>query len=184
MANLLNEYRRRHKLDFVWAINDGVCFFTKSGMLPVICVTSDNTRPVGTCKRCNTLNTTLVAECFTLGDTDHAKECVLHDHINPDADICKLVTSNIGEGYKPYMARSQREIEVWLWDYFLQFKPFASARGWRELREEQRESNEDHFDKAVTQMLWAAKTQPHIYRYYYERVYQPLLLGRKYMLMK
>ncbi len=180
MGNLLNEYRKRHKLDFVWSsCANGVCFFSKGGKPSLICLTSEPMRSLSTCPKCkNHKEGDIVVELVSFPGNKELS--LVHDHIHPDTDLNVLVKKNIGEELNPFQAKTYKDLEVWLWSFFLQLRPIQGTH-WQRFRKMQKGSK---CSQVVEQMFWAACHSPAIYRFYYHSFYSVYLLGRNYLMYR
>jgi hypothetical protein len=184
MGNLLSEYRRRHKSDFIWGMTDGVCFFNKNRRPFAICLLSDPTKALSNCDRCWQRPTKFICEiiCSSFNKKTNNINIVRHEHINADEDLSKFM-KKIDAGLVPYLARDHRDIETWLWNYFVQFKPFKKPIIFDEYVKNQ-DKRQSGISKALDQMLWCAINYPSIYSLFYEDLYTHILVGRNYLLYK
>lgn len=183
MSNLLNEYRKRHRSNFIWATNDGVCFFGKNHRPGAVCVVSDPARSIQDCSKCRNGKNLLVCEIYEPFIRNHSG-CIYHNHITADTDLAKIL-ANINKSYVPYFAHNQKDIEAWLWNFFLQTKPFVNgSSAWMAFLQNQKKDKESNVMKLLSQMVWCVEFCPYIYAHFYDYVYRPFLLGRTYLLYK
>jgi hypothetical protein len=181
MGSLLSEYRTRHKVDFVWAAGiNGVCFFAKGGRPHSICLVSDLRIACTRCTECLLQNKETSIVEFVSFDQKGKLE-IFHNHMPPNLDLNILAEIHAGESCQAFTARSSRDLEAWLWVFFLEgTKPIRGKR-WQSFRRGQRGGRAT---KAVEQMMWVALHYPVIYQRYYSNFYQSYLLGRNYLLYR
>jgi len=178
MGNLLSEYRKRHKLDFIWSgCANGTCFFSKDGRPNLICLTSEPTRSLASCPRCPPKRGEITVEFITFSDN---KASLIHDHIHPDTDLNAFIRKNLDDKLVPFQARSFKDLEVWLWSLFLQLKPIQGTR-WQRFRKSQKGNKSS---QVIEQMLWICTNTPSIYRLYYHNFFTTYLLGRNYLMYR
>jgi hypothetical protein len=186
MGNLLSEYRRRHNSNFIWASNDGVCFFNKNKKPAAICLLTDYCRTVTTCEFCHIQHPKFVCEVLAPGERGSSSRSVInilfHEHVNVDIDISKVMET-LDKEYIPYHAKDQNDIEAWLWNFYLQLRPFSRHAAFDQYVKQQDKRNSNVM-RSLDQMMWAATNIPSQYSLYYERLYQPVLIGRNYLLYK
>jgi hypothetical protein len=184
MGNLLSEYRRRHNSDFIWASNDGVCFFNKNRNPTAICLLTDSCRAFSNCELCSIKKPRFVCEVLTLGKlkSNNIAQMVYHEHVEVDIDIAKVI-NELDSELTPYHAKNQNDIESWLWNFFLQLQPFDKYPHFKKFVKSQ-DKKDSNVMRSIDQMLWAALNTPSLYGVYYERLYRPLIVGRNYLLYR
>lgn len=184
MGNLLNEYRRRHNSNFIWGSSDGVCFFNKNRKPAAICLLTDMCRAGTVCDYCSGRQPRFVCEVFTLnrwGSREPLK-ILAHDHIDVDIDVSKFM-SKLDANFVPYHAKDQKDIEAWVWNFFLQLQPFSRCDSYIEFAKKQ-DKKDSNTMRSLEQMIWAATNMPEIFSVYYARFYQLSVIGRNYLLYK
>lgn len=185
MSNLLGEYRRRHNSNFIWAATDGVCFFNKNKKPAAVCVLTEPIRSVYGCCSCSSSLPKFVCEFFTpssMLSNRRVINMIKHEHIGADTDISK-VAAKIDSNFVPFVAKDQKDIESWLWSFFLQTDPFNRYHDF-DLFVKNQDKKMPNFIKATDQMVWTICNAPDLYSLYYSKLYQPFLIGRHYLLYK
>lgn len=185
MGNLLSEYRRRHNSNFIWASNDGVCFFNKNRKPAAVCLLTDACRAVSTCEYCHSRTPKFVCEVLAHTDRLASRNIVkilFHEHVDVDIDVNKVLTS-LDPDFVPYHAKDQKDIETWLWHFFLQMRPFAKYPQFDKFVKSQ-DKKQTNVMRSLDQMFWSARNQPATYALFYERLYLPFIIGRNYLLYK
>jgi hypothetical protein len=170
MATLLAEYRKRHKKNFVSTTNEGVCFFDVNDLPALICLTSLSTRSCTTCTRCTERPCSMIVELFqpTVGTYYQS----YHGHCEPDSDIVKLIEKFGIKEAKPFMPNTQRDLEIWLWRFFV-------SSGRVRLHASKRESIKEL--QTLEEMATVAMRYPKSFSTYYS-MFETFLLGRKYLM--
>jgi hypothetical protein len=183
MGNLLSEYRRRHNSNFIWASNDGVCFFNKNRKPAAVCLLTDANR-VSTCEFCHSRQPRFVCEVLAPSERfdRNLVKILSHEHVDVDIDVAKVLVK-LDEGYVPYHAKDQNDIETWLWHFFLQTRPFAKHPSFERFTKGQ-DKKQTNVMRSIDQMLWASVQLSSVYAVYYERLYTPFVIGRNYLLYK
>lgn len=185
MGNLLSEYRRRHNSNFIWASNDGVCFFNKNRKPAAVCLLTDACRAVSSCDFCHSRQPKFVCEVVEPAERFHMRyliKLLFHEHVEVDIDVAKVMGS-LDDSYVPYHAKDQKDIETWLWHFFLQTRPFVKYPQFEQFAKEQ-DKKQSNVMRSLDQMLWTASTLPSTYAIFYERMYLPFVVGRNYLLYK
>ena len=174
--NLLVEYCKRRRTEFVLPTNDGLCFFNTAGQPTLVCLTSHTPKSFSTCGRCVS-NQSMTIELFTFRD---ALSQIIHDHVQPDTDLLHYTRSLLGVNLEPVYLKNHRDTEIWLWHLFA-----ANYRKLRDLRSWQTWNGNHPFDcdlrRAYEQMTHCAMHLPRVYNVYYT-MYQTFVAGRKYLL--
>jgi hypothetical protein len=83
----------------------------------------------------------------------------------------------------PYLAKDHKDIEIWLWNYFIQSKPFKKPLAFDDYVKNQ-DKRQNNISRALDQMLWCAINQPSAYSLFYEDMYTHILVGRNYLLYR
>lgn len=173
MANLLTEYRERHKTNFILPIDEGVCFFNLNKKPHLICLTSSLSRNYSTCRQCLKHIGGLIAEVFLYNSTNYFS-LIKHEHIDPDLDLGNFVNKVTNEKLIPFVAYSEIDVECWLWNFYLSnYEVFL--RKWENKVEPCRMLEQVSFcfqDRGNFKHLET----------FYTKFYQTFLLGRKYIL--
>ena len=168
--NLITEYRKRHRDDFIPLCHDGVCFFDLNKKPNLIALTSSACRSFQTCGDCeNNKDPNIIVEFFqALGNSFMV---IGHHHVEPAADLTQLMRKKLGcEEYRPYFAPTPRHLETWLWRFCANSSRFRL-----------KSAETDPQLKIVEQMVYAAQKQPKVYQAYYF-AHETFLLQRKYLL--
>jgi hypothetical protein len=174
MPNLLVEYLKRHKYEYVPLCHNGVCFF--DGGSPrnhAIALTSLACRSFSTCTDCDReiAKSTIIVEMFTMGYNGSFAQ-VFHKHMPQNTDLTALVNKYAlydDKPLKPIYAKSQKELEVWLWKFLI-----------RDLAYKPKETKPEMLD--LEPIAWAAFKNPKLYASYY-MAYEAFLVNRKYLLL-
>jgi hypothetical protein len=186
VANLINEYRRRHGLNFVLPLDEGLCYFDLAKKPGAIVLTSSPSRSITTCRQCLKHQQVLVAELFIhtgLVAPDPVFKQVAHEHIHPDTDLRTWVNEKIGDPkkvYEPVEATDDRDVEVWLWRFFTRHNPIFN-RKW---------TNKEEPFRSLEQISWVIdkygkhSNYPALFEFFYKNLYYTFTLGRKYLLYK
>lgn len=180
MANLMTEYFRRHKENYILPTNEGVCFFNEHKRNALICLTSVTPKAISTCLKCGVEDASITVELIK-PHPDEGFRIHLHDHIAPDTDLNEYVTSKGIGSLTPVSLKDTREIEVWFWNFFLFHNRLRRSRVWQTWVKTQ--TTTDELTKCYEQMTRCAANWPKIYPVYYN-IYQTLLVGRKYLLFE
>lgn len=174
--NLLREYALRHGITAVPPVDEGVLFFSRGRQPVAICTTSTLTKNHTTCRRCCDGPAGLIAEVFV------PQKCgvmpwtlVGHDHIDPDADLRGHVRK-FAPRAEPVIVVCDREVEAWLWRFFTVAEADQFGGGKRP------KTGRDDFGMCYEHMLAVLTTTPRLFDQFYHRLYQPVLLNRKYLL--
>lgn len=186
MGNLLNEYRRRHNSSFIWASNDGVCFFNKNRKPAAVCLLTDVCRAVVSCELCHTKNPKFVCEVLAPKDSAYSVgffKILRHEHVGVDIDVNKILT-NLDSKFVPYYAKDQKDIETWLWQFFIQMQPFAKSQYQFNKFVKSQDKRQTGVMRSLDQMFWTIECFPSVYSIFYDRLYLPFIIGRNYLLYK
>ena len=186
MANLINEYRRRHGLNFVLPLDEGLCYFDLAKKPGAIVTTSSPSRCATTCRQCLKHQPSLIAELFVHTGSaapNAVYKQVAHEHVAPDTDLRSWVNQKIGDGkkvYEPVEAMDDREVECWLWRFFVRHNPVFN-RKW---------ANKEEPLRSLEQIAWVIdkygkhSTYPALFEFFYKNLYWQFTLGRKYLLYR
>jgi len=184
VASLIQEYRERHGMNFVLAVDEGLCFFDVSRKPAAIVLTSSPSRNITTCRECLLPRGGLIAELFVLTGQPYPSQTyklAKHEHINPDTDLRWWVNDVLKgkEGtYEPFIATNDRDIECWLWRFFIRHHPLFQKK-W---------ANKDEPFRSLEQMAWTINnsgqhnSQPRLFEGFYKTLYYTFMLGRRYLL--
>lgn len=170
--NLLVEYCKRHKTAFVLPTNGGLCFFNDYHLPSLVCLTSNTPKSITTCNLCGTDESSMIIEILS-----GSLSLISHTHIHPDADILQYIKINFDRrGLTPVYLKTGKEIEVWLWKFFLSHQhKLLNSYAWK--------IRNDESNDAYEQMTYCAMQFPRIYSTYYT-LYQMCTAGRKYLLFE
>lgn len=179
MTSLITEYRKRHGLSCIMSVDEGVTFFDSGKKPTAIVMTSSLSRTVTNCRACLAHKGGLIGEVFVHTGKCHPEptfRLARHQHIEADIDIRAWANEHAGPGLEPMVARSDRDIEAWLWRFFIRNNP-VFARKW---------ANKDETLRAIEQMAWAVDNsgshqgQPRVFDSFYKNLYYTFILGRRY----
>ena len=188
MGSLLEEYRRRHGITCVWPVNEGTLFFERNNRPELICITSSHSKAHAVCPACPVNRGGITLEIFRRGSSRGCCRRVAHVHMPPDGDLLHYVERHVrgGSGYSPVIIHTERELERWTWEFFLQTHPFKGDAKLRfqALLEDQKRTGEDERTSWITQMVWTMRSFPSHFRNYYLHVYSICLVNRTYILME
>lgn len=171
MANLFDEYCKRHHLKCALPINDGLFFFNSLNKPALICLTGNSPRTYSYCSACKTPN--IAVEFFT-PDRDEGYEHIYHAHVDPDLDILAYTKKHISKTAEPVYLKEEKEIECWLWNFFLlnsRLRLSSSFKLWSSIQPT---------INPYEQMAWCAMKAPMVFNSYYN-LYQTFTAGRKYI---
>lgn len=190
--NLLSEYCKRSKNNFVIPTNDGICFFNEHNRPAIIGTTSVLPKAKQICYKCKILESN---DPFAAKTTEYEKSVIIvelfvpdkycgysadrHFHVSADSDVLKEI-SNYGYGnVEPVHLNHGRDIEIWLWNFFLFHSPIRRSADWDRFLSSQKTNTQPL--KCYEQMAHCAINYPKIYEQYYN-IYQSFVPGRKYLL--
>lgn len=164
--------------------NDGLCFFNDHKRPGLIALTSTSPKSHQTCYRCGSESSWVILELF-IPNRDDIFTCVFHDHIHPDANLVKEVraaacNTNV-EIATPVYLKNGRDIEVWLWSFFLFHSRLRRSRNWVNWVDQQTTTAEPL--RSYEQMVNCAMNHPKVFNLYYT-MYQTFVPGRKYLLFE
>jgi hypothetical protein len=93
----------------------------------------------------------------------------------PDIDIVDYVNKNLKPNVKlePFYASNKRDIESWLWKYYLMGNSEFIPSRWRAKNDR---------DRYIEQVMYCVTERPKVLNNYYYKVFSPLLVNRKYLL--
>ena len=175
MASLMAEYHARHGQKVLLPVDEGVCFFThsKSPRNKIICLTSSQTKNFTTCRECESKRGIILELFATTGKSVPAVELILHRHVEDnDMNLLSYVNAIVGQEYDPYCAKTENDLEVWLWNVFIDAHSSLST-----IKKAKTQS------QCVDQMLICANKHPKIFELFYNTMYCTFILNRKYMLL-
>lgn len=172
--NLLTEYRKRHRGDFIWAVEEGAVFYSLNNIPELVLLSSSHSRCLQTCSRCETHVSGVILELFK------GEDLICHIHQPPDCNITRFMTNLGYTEHKPFIPKSEQEAEMWLWDYYLKLVGRISS-GFDSLTRKKGLNNKERF---CEQLLWMIDYSPHHFSTFYNKFYCNFLVGRKYLLMR
>jgi len=181
MSNLLEEYRRRHRIPSVWPVNEGMLFFDFKKKPGLIAITSSFSKSVHACPACPENTEAIVLEIFRSYRFPHCVQRVIHTHMPPDADLLQYVRNHVpkGDKFDPYISPGERNQERWLWEFFLQSNPLSSKA-----HEQMAKLPCERPDLLwLEQAIWMMNRQPEQFRTFYQNVYSICMVNRRYILM-
>lgn len=181
MTSLITEYRKRHGLNCVLSMDEGVTFFDAGKRPAAIVMTSSHSRSVTNCRQCLSHEGGLIGELFVHTGQSYPHptfKMVRHEHIEADIDLRAWANRYAGEkeALEPYIAPSDRDVECWLWRFFVRNNQ-SFARKWQ---------NKDEPFRSLEQIAWAIdnsgthQSQPRVFEAFYKTLYYTFRLGRKY----
>jgi len=184
MGSLLEEYRKRHGIESVWPVNEGVLFFNRKGKPSLIAITSSFSKGFHVCPACPKNTDAIVLEVFSPYHFPHTIQRVVHTHMPPDADLLQYIRKHVsgGDGHEPYVSKGERDQERWAWEFFLQSQPFDQIDIWKTILEQQKKSEENPDHHWLEQAMWAVEAHPEAFRNFYLGVYSLSLVNRRYIL--
>lgn len=170
MASLLTEYNARHGMKVLLPVDEGVCFFThnKSPRNKIVCLTSSQTKNFTTCRDCENRRGIIIELFASTNKPLPVTELILHRHVEDnDMNLLKYVNSIVGNEYDAYCAKTENDLEAWLWQLFID--SHSALSGVKKMK--------SHVD----QMILCANKHPKIFDLFYQTMYCTFLLHRKYM---
>jgi hypothetical protein len=183
MGSLLEEYRRRHHIDCIWPVNEGVLFFDQGDKPSVIAITSSFTKQLHVCPACPQNTHGICLEIFRRYGFPMCLQRVTHTHMPPDADLLEYIRNHVPQGEKStaYICKSERDQERWLWEFFLATEPFRGVSLWDKFMASYKPEDPELF--WVEQALWTISNLPEHFRQFYENIYSICMVNRRYILM-
>lgn len=177
--NLLTEYYRRHGVNYLLPTNESYVFFEDCHETPMlVCLMSTHPRNYNTCYRCQHGSSGIIVEVFS-PNRETPLLLTSHIHIKPDDDLLTKVINNFDCSFSPFYAKNYRDIEVWLWRFFISHNRYKSSRSWIAISESIK--SKDEYLIATEQMASCALKNPKVYHSYYT-MYQSVVSGRNYLL--
>lgn len=180
MANLMTEYFRRHGDQHVMATNDGICVFNEHKRPAMIALTSIAPKSLSCCANCAYPERGIAIEILE-PSRDQPFALTSHLHVPPDTDIKKYIISNGYNNYCPVYLKNNRELEIWLWNFFLFHSRLRRSRNWAKTCSEQSETDEP--TRTYEQMAQCAILWPKYFAQFYI-MYQTVVSGRKYLIFE
>jgi len=183
MGSLLEEYRKRHQIDCVWPVNEGVLFFDLDDKPSVIALTSSFTKQLHVCPACPKNAHGICLEIFRSYRFPSCLQRVTHTHMPPDADLLEYIRSHVPKGDKsvPRICKSERDQERWLWGFFLEADPFHALPLWDKFVANHETENPELL--WIEQAFWTMLNLPDHLRRFYDTVYSVCMVNRRYILM-
>lgn len=169
------EYHNRHGLKVILPVDEGVCFFThnKAPNNRIICLTSSHTKNFTTCRACESKRG-IICELFaSTGKATPTTELIMHRHLEDnDMNLLEYVKSIVGKDYEPYYAKTENDLEVWLWNLFIE--THTALAGVKKVKTQA---------QCFEQMMICATKHPKVFDLFYRTMYSTFILNRKYMLL-
>lgn len=186
MASLLEEYRRRHGIQSISPITEGVLFFTYENKPSLICLTSSVTKNLHMCGSCLSDTPGVVLELLKPARFPYCAAVSTHLHVALDIDLLETIEQLTKCKHVPFISSGERDQERWLWWWFTELKqmglsgcPGEMRKAFDTPKQKKKESSlswlEDAFSVAVR--------HPDVYRIFYDHAYVPCYINRKYMLV-
>lgn len=193
MSNLLEEYRRRHGIQSVCPVNEGVLFFEKDAKPSLVVLTSSFTKHALTCPKCPSSPDAIALEIFGLASFPNCISSLSHSHILPDSDLLEYVRNHLtsGDRYIPYISKGERDQERWLWDFFQRTNVFSYSASvmfsWKRFlscRQKLSEMYEDVSTEVnwLDEAMFMATNFPSYFEVFYNMIYSRFLINRHYIL--
>lgn len=184
MSGLMTEYRKRHGLKSICPINEGVLFFNKNNAPAIIALTSSYTKSVLTCAFCPMNAESITLEIFCHSDDRHdLKQRVVHTHIPPDGDLIEYVINHMpSQNYQPYVSLGERDQERWLWEFYQNTSRMKAITqgGKKSQKTKQAFSHTNWLEQAISFSI----NYPSEFKLFYDLIYQPCLIARRYILVE
>lgn len=184
MADLAQEYRKRHNLNSICLVNEGVLFFNdKEGKPALMCNTSTHSKASTVCENCKPDTSKLTVEIFLdeeIGGVNH--QTIRHGHIEADGNLLEFIYLAMkDDSYVPYAAKSSRDQERWLWNFYVSspIRLCGSEDNFETFRKTLPKKDPSNF---ISEMTWMAINNPSVMDIYYKRYYSIFLINRMYML--
>ena len=182
--SLMDEYRRRHEIDSVWPVNEGVLFFETKGKPDLICITSSHTKSASTCPACPANKSGITLEVYQLQQFPQCAKQTIHLHMPPDGDLIEYIRRHVKHGneYTPVITHGDRDQERWIWEFFLMSQAFYKREEFAALLQQQEKDNISPDVRWIEQAMYAMENYPDLYRTFYIQVYSLCLVNRTYIL--
>ena len=174
MPSILEEYRRRHRIESINPIPEGVLFLSDGPAKRLVCLTSSYTKSTTLCEECASAPPKLVLELFKPSCIPYLIQLVVHCHIEPDADLLEVIQVVMGSRYVPFMSKGERDQEEWLWRTFRQAVGQGNGN-----RQQRREALQENW---IADAIRLASNNPDLFSNFYEQMYSPLVINRRYIL--
>jgi len=205
MSGLLEEYRRRHKLDSVVPINEGRLFFNIDDKPGFIALTSSYTKASRCCLDCYKQSDCITLEIFTISIYPECSRTAAHIHLKPDEDILEQISKIQDQLFpfdgqehniKPVIVTNERMQEMWLWEWFQSLNPFVFNRlnsyirsksssvekQYKKLLSDQKRKKTSAEVAFFEQVMWFCQHSPNELQTFYNELYSLCMIGRKYIL--
>lgn len=205
MSGLLEEYRKRHAIDYVCGINEGRLFFNIDDQPAFIVLTSSYTKCFRSCSACYEKSDCVTLEVFSANLFPECARIVTHVHLNPDESILDQVNKSHQtlfpftsgtEKITPFVANSERSQEMWLWNLFNSLSPLDSpyfnqdefssstraGKAFKKIVQDQIKKKIDPELMFQEQVMWYSKNAPALLQTFYNDLYSLCMIGRKYIL--
>ena len=180
MTSLITEYRKRHSLNCVMSVDEGVTFFNVNKKPYAIVLTSSHSRSVTSCRKClSPKNSGLIGELFVRTNKcfpNQMFKLISHEHLDPDVDLVDWGSKCSKSKLEPFLPSSDLEIESWLWQFFV-INNEIYKRKW---------VNKNEPERSLEQIAWTIdnsgnhQSHPRLYEAFYKNFYCTFILGRKY----
>lgn len=169
MGTMIEEYRRRHGISGICPINEGVLFLNKLNDPFSIILTGSYSKAQTLCDICSLDAHSIVLEIYTRNEFPYLVRLYAHLHVSCEDDLCDILGKKLGkfDQYTPFVAKSQRDLECWLWEFFKKsgYHPHCGSKLW--------------LDEMVDTTIHDSESM----RLFYDRLYSVCMIGRKYILM-
>ena len=185
MTDILSEYKQRHGLPpSITPVTEGLLFL-KSDLpkrLGAAVLVSSVSKSYQMCRECASYPGAVTMEVLRPQYFPHPLQLCYHVHFSHDFDIMKEVHANFGkaEPYSPVALPTARAVEEHVWEMFMETaqnntsEMGSSAKNYLKARKPGR-----WLEEAT---MFATKYS-NIFQYFYDSVYSPLLINRKYLLL-
>ncbi len=182
--SLMDEYRRRHEIDSVWPVNEGVLFFERKGRPELICITSSHSKSASICPACPANKGGITLEVYRHHRFPQCAKQTIHLHMPPDGDLLEYIRRHVKQGDEciPVITHGDREQERWVWEFFLMSQAFRGHDRFAAFVERQQKDNEPAETRWIGQAMYTMERHPDLYRTFYIQVYSLCLVNRTYIL--
>jgi hypothetical protein len=178
MNPLQNEYIKRHNIQHLCPLTEGVLFFEKNKKPHSVCLISSRHKGLRSCPVCSTTNE-FIFEWFILDKFPRLHYDVMHQHITPDVNLFDFFKEHLPADCTPYVSKGDRDQEEWLWKALTSVDRF-SASGSSIAKKAQ--SCTDRSNTWLASIIYILQNSPDTFNTLYEH-YSYCLINRKYLLV-
>lgn len=172
MTSILEEYRRRHGLSSLTPVTEGLLFL-ESPRKQFICLTSSPSKQFVSCVQCRSMAVShkIILEVFQQGRFPNCCQALTHTHIDPDAELVEQINA-LGVTGDPFISKGTRSQEQWLWNFFKKSHPRLG------------EGVHLKFESWQDEVFYYAMNHNRVFKVYYDNLYLPFMVNRKYILVE